>query len=1294
MERTYDLSWVQGRKEKKTGKSTMPLNLRNLKPTSTFDPRRIWESEKEAEATSSAAAAGGGSSAAGGGGGQKKKKKPSKRDEILKANERKKEGEALDRDMEMLRNTLSRNRRALLTIKMITPFGRLNQLLEVLKEAVETKDEPLAFDCLWAIEDHPLYVKAVAEEAARRSADDTSASGASSSSSSKKKKKKSSSSSSSSKVQRSAEAALVHSFKSQIKDVSKKRAGRDMIAFQLTEMGDRLPPLSPFSTGFRLDDWQKRLLRIIDARQSAIVCAPTSSGKTVLSTYAATATGGRVLFVVPTEPLVWQVAAMFHDFLDGKVALCTNQFAYRPEGSVAQVVVGTPAALESHLSKVRGKVGAEAQNKLDFAQMHAGFDFEYAIFDEVHSLDGEEGAALQRIIRTVTCSVLALSATIGNAQQLLDWWCFAKGASPIRYAAGAEEAKGDGDGEGGGGGGGGHVSTAEVLVIPPTAEGEEGPAAGVPLASALQDMPPNSHIALEEHSGRFINLQRYVWDASSGGLLPLHPCAALSNVFLQEEDLSKASLAFTPRDAFALWEALRASFEEAEIGDLDPSTFFRRFNTPRVELLHTKAYEGALQQRLHALSRTQPERTAALLASFAPERVPQDVDIYSFATELKRRRLTPALVFQLNTFSCVQLFGELLHLLEEAQDREVPQWREELEQRQLKKRQEASAKAGMAAGLGRNQKEALEEQKAEGADLSGSGDVVDMEEPHPDFVLAPPNACVSGVEFDEICKDVREIKSRQHPWLRALRRGIGIYIDEAVFPTYRQAVQRLAQRGKLAVVFSDGSLAYGVNMPFRTTAFCGDMGELLTPLMGQQMSGRAGRRGLDTQGNLVYLNTPWGRIKELMLGRVPAIRGQEPRYPLQPLQRALAKHNGVLYEADPLDGNNFAWMSEEQEKGVCGVPFADFCDGAEGDPEAYWRTAVAACQELDLLDADGELNLDESRPHSLFALTWELRDCVGSALALVQCLPFFLRRFGPGRADGTHANISLAARERHAEQVARQVQLTFLLLQLFDRHPMDADLFPSAAAPLQRDRYVQKSQARAELQEELEELLLASQERIIGVADAERLGLEPPPGTDLDPSLFTVIKEGSLKSIPDLSPFAIHTLKGRLFTFGSRVITLHNCLSQNAPYDELEPLLRKVFVRVRYLLRDSIENMNLEQAPSMLSAAAPLLDDDGAEDGEDAAAEEDVVDAEALAADAAPAEAPSAEAHPAEAAAAEAPAADAPVAVGEEAGPAKVDKSVSFAEGTTAPAESASSGLMMAKKKPKKKKKPPLAMKG
>ena len=69
----------------------------------------------------------------------------------------------------------------------------------------------------------------------------------------------------------------------------------------------------------------------------------------------------RVLFVVPSEPLVWQVAAFFSQLLrdEGdvttKVALVTDQMTFNPLKKfdiMPQIVVGTPKALESSLTKV------------------------------------------------------------------------------------------------------------------------------------------------------------------------------------------------------------------------------------------------------------------------------------------------------------------------------------------------------------------------------------------------------------------------------------------------------------------------------------------------------------------------------------------------------------------------------------------------------------------------------------------------------------------------------------------------------------------------------------------------------------------------------------------------------------------------------------------------------------------------------------------------------------------------------------------------------------------------------
>jgi hypothetical protein len=45
----------------------------------------------------------------------------------------------------------------------------------------------------------------------------------------------------------------------QVKKAREMRAKMDLVAFQLTKMHDRLPPLSIYNRKFKLDDWQVRL---------------------------------------------------------------------------------------------------------------------------------------------------------------------------------------------------------------------------------------------------------------------------------------------------------------------------------------------------------------------------------------------------------------------------------------------------------------------------------------------------------------------------------------------------------------------------------------------------------------------------------------------------------------------------------------------------------------------------------------------------------------------------------------------------------------------------------------------------------------------------------------------------------------------------------------------------------------------------------------------------------------------------------------------------------------------------
>ena len=109
---------------------------------------------------------------------------------------------------------------------------------------------------------------------------------------------------------------------------------------------------------------------------------------------------------------------------------------------------------------------------------------------------------------------------------------------------------------------------------------------------------------------------------------------------------------------------------------------------------------------------------------------------------------------------------------------------------------------------------------------------------------------------------------------QGLYRGIGVHHGALVKP-YRDAVETLFRAKHLKVVVATQTLALGINMPARSVVFCGDS-KLLTPLQYRQMSGRAGRRGFDLVGHVVFFAIPPRKMFRLLKSPLLSLRGQYP----------------------------------------------------------------------------------------------------------------------------------------------------------------------------------------------------------------------------------------------------------------------------------------------------------------------------------------------------------------------------------------------------------------------------------
>src|SRR5271166_2166170 len=100
-----------------------------------------------------------------------------------------------------------------------------------------------------------------------------------------------------------------------------------------------------------------------------------------------------------------------------------------------------------------------------------------------------------------------------------------------------------------------------------------------------------------------------------------------------------------------------------------------------------------------------------------------------------------------------------------------------------------------------------------------------------------------------------------HEWREGLLRGLAAH-HAGMLPIFRHTVEELFTAGLVKAVFATETLALGINMPARTVVlerlvkFNGEQHVKLTPGEYTQLTGRAGRRGIDVEGHAVVVWHP------------------------------------------------------------------------------------------------------------------------------------------------------------------------------------------------------------------------------------------------------------------------------------------------------------------------------------------------------------------------------------------------------------------------------------------------------
>ncbi|HEV2580270.1 MAG TPA: DEAD/DEAH box helicase, partial [Ktedonobacteraceae bacterium] len=123
-----------------------------------------------------------------------------------------------------------------------------------------------------------------------------------------------------------------------------------------------------------------------------------------------------------------------------------------------------------------------------------------------------------------------------------------------------------------------------------------------------------------------------------------------------------------------------------------------------------------------------------------------------------------------------------------------------------------------------------------------------------------------SVWMEHLPKEDRNLR-QAHELANLLPRGLA-YHHAGLLPGLKVLVETLFQRGHLRAVFATDTLALGINMPARAVVvgslskFDGQEMRLLTPNEYRQLTGRAGRRGMDRHGAAVIPYSAWEQFEE------------------------------------------------------------------------------------------------------------------------------------------------------------------------------------------------------------------------------------------------------------------------------------------------------------------------------------------------------------------------------------------------------------------------------------------------
>ena len=612
------------------------------------------------------------------------------------------------------------------------------------------------------------------------------------------------------------------------------------VEFQLKYMGHLMPRdvgkvRDERVSNFIPDVWQVKLLDAVDRGESAVIHAPTSSGKTFISYYNMLKTlrandEDLVVYVSPSKELMNQVAASNY-----------AQFGHKTFKNLSMTLYGI-LAQGYEMKPFQNQILITLPEPFEYLLLSTDPEcmllvkrISYVILDEVHCISAEEKSECwERILLLIQSPFLALSATIRNAMEFTTWL---RGVQKNKFK----------------------------------------------LTGAGR-LPHAATVHLISHEQRFSDLSKFRFDDKTNTLHHVHPWTCLKYEHLRTSGYPE-DLTLISDECLGAFEALRwVSRESDEIDEdtlniipsLDPNLFFsdireiskndvRDYDKELSQLLLKLAQNGFQKEYEQLMVRLRLEFSQEQQLSFSTSRKlaktlnEQDMDKLKesrdlkFLRDLESSNKLPCIIFITDLYDVDRLAKTLLGELEQLEkikasidgdDKSVNKEKviRELNREIDKLRKRLDTKLG---------EESREEVEAQIQGLLDELSAIPEEDEVDEYYTFANRGILTAGDRAKLIDNMR-YKDNIPLFKRLLARGIMIHHEELT--NKEKQFSEISYRcGYVKILISTSTLALGIHMPCKTVVFYKDS-LFLTALQFRQMSGRAGRRGYDLIGNVIFHN--------------------------------------------------------------------------------------------------------------------------------------------------------------------------------------------------------------------------------------------------------------------------------------------------------------------------------------------------------------------------------------------------------------------------------------------------------